>query len=87
MSKFLRKKETAPTPEEAMKKLRETEEMLTKKSEHMETLIKNELMNAKKHGTKNKRQALQALKRKKRLENQQIQIGRLHIFLFRQMFD
>jgi len=74
---WLRKKDTAPTPEEAIRKLRETEEMLLKKSEHTETLIKNELLNAKKHGMKNKRQALQALKRKKRLENQQTQIGRL----------
>ena len=75
MAKFLRKKETAPTPEEAIQKLRHTEDMLVKKSEHIETLVKNELMNAKKHGTKNKRLALQALKRKKRLENQQVQIG------------
>ena len=87
MAKFLRKKDTAPTPEEAMKKLRETEEMLVKKSEHMENLVKNELMNAKKHGTKNKRQALLALKRKKRLENQQVQIGMLQFFIRHTILD
>jgi len=54
--------------------LRETEEMLNKKSEFIETKIAAELANAKKFGTKNKRQALNALKKKKRLEKQQEQI-------------
>lgn len=43
-----------PTPQEAIHKLRETEEMLTKKQEFLEKKIEQELMTAKKHGTKNK---------------------------------
>jgi len=68
------KKGKAPTPEEAIQKLRETEEMLNKKSEFIETKIAAELANAKKFGTKNKRQALNALKKKNRLQKQQEQI-------------
>lgn len=64
----------APTPQEAIHRLRETEEMLTKKQDYLEKRIEQELAIAKKHGTKNKRAALQALKRKKRLEQQLTQI-------------
>ncbi|KAM9342163.1 charged multivesicular body protein 4b-like [Pholidichthys leucotaenia] len=63
-----------PSPQEAIQKLRETEEMLTKKQEFLEKKIDQELLTAKKHGTKNKRVALQALKRKKRYEKQLAQI-------------
>lgn len=64
------KKEKGPTPEEAIQKLKETEKILIKKQEFLEQKIQQELQTAKKHGTKNKRAALQALKRKKRLEQQ-----------------
>ncbi|XP_022073951.1 charged multivesicular body protein 4b [Acanthochromis polyacanthus] len=64
----------SPTPQEAIQKLRETEEMLAKKQEFLEKKIDHELMTAKKNGTKNKRAALQALKRKKRYEKQLTQI-------------
>ncbi|KAG7229546.1 hypothetical protein INR49_004482 [Caranx melampygus] len=64
----------APTPQEAIQRLRETEEMLAKKQEFLEKKIDMELMTAKKNGTKNKRAALQALKRKKRYEKQLAQI-------------
>nr|XP_020476887.1 charged multivesicular body protein 4b [Monopterus albus] len=64
----------APTPQEAIQRLRETEEMLTKKQEFLEKKIDQELVTAKKNGTKNKRAALQALKRKKRYEKQLAQI-------------
>lgn len=63
-----------PTPQEAIQKLRETEEMLAKKQEFLEKKIEQELLTAKKNGTKNKRAALQALKRKKRYEKQLAQI-------------
>ncbi|KAL7827477.1 hypothetical protein SRHO_G00331950 [Serrasalmus rhombeus] len=63
-----------PTPQEAIQKLRETEAMLTKKQEFLEQKIEAELLTAKKNGTKNKRAALQALKRKKRYEKQLAQI-------------
>ncbi|KAF7463122.1 Hypothetical predicted protein [Marmota monax] len=64
----------APSPQEALARLRETEEMLGKKQEYLENRIQRELSLAKKHGTQNKRAALQALKRKKRLEKQLTQI-------------
>ncbi|XP_056294045.1 charged multivesicular body protein 4b [Pseudoliparis swirei] len=63
-----------PTPQEAIQKLRETEEMLAKKQDFLEKKIDTELVTAKKNGTKNKRAALQALKRKKRYEKQLAQI-------------
>ncbi|KAM8948948.1 charged multivesicular body protein 4a isoform 1-T1 [Lycaon pictus] len=64
------KKEKGPTPEEAIQKLKETEKILIKKQEFLEQKIQQELQMAKKHGIKNKRAALQALRRKKRLEQQ-----------------
>ncbi|XP_029007399.1 charged multivesicular body protein 4b [Betta splendens] len=64
----------APTPQEAVQRLRETEEMLAKKQDFLEKKIEQELVTAKKNGTKNKRAALQALKRKKRYEKQLAQI-------------
>ncbi|XP_026068848.1 charged multivesicular body protein 4b-like [Carassius auratus] len=64
----------SPNPQEAIQRLRETEEMLTKKQEFLEKKIDQELVTAKRNGTKNKRAALQALKRKKRYEKQLTQI-------------
>jgi len=69
-----KKKQEAPTTQEAIQKLRETEDMLTKKSDFLEKKIQDELTIAKKAGTKNKRVALNALKKKKRLEKQLQQI-------------
>ncbi|KAK3085589.1 hypothetical protein FSP39_005777 [Pinctada imbricata] len=69
-----KKGEKAPTPQEAIQRLRETEEMLMKKSDFLEKKVTQELATAKKHGTKNKRVALAALKRKKRYEKQLAQI-------------
>ncbi|KAM9102570.1 charged multivesicular body protein 4c [Sarcophilus harrisii] len=68
------KGKAVPTPQEALARLRETEEILGKKQEYLETRIQKELALAKKHGTQNKRAALQALKRKKRLEKHLTQI-------------
>ena len=59
------------SPKEAIQKLRETEDRLLKKSEFLEKKIETELQTAKKYVIKNKRAALSALKRKKRLEKQQ----------------
>merc|ERR1712113_1339186 len=67
-------KNKQPTPQEAIQKLRETEDMLTKKAEFLEKRIEDEVAAARKAGTKNKRVALSHLKRKKRLEKQQEQI-------------
>lgn len=50
-----KKGEKAPSPQEAIQKLRETEEMLQKKSDFLEKKIDQELATAKKNGTKNKR--------------------------------
>lgn len=69
-----KKGEKEPTPQEAIQRLREIEEMLMKKSDFLEKKVSNELAIAKKNGTKNKRVALQALKRKKRFEKQLQQI-------------
>ncbi|XP_061745151.1 charged multivesicular body protein 4b-like isoform X1 [Nerophis ophidion] len=63
-----------PSPQEAVQKLRETEEMLSKKQDFLEKKIEQELQVARKNGVKNKRAALQALKRKKRYEKQLEQI-------------
>lgn len=49
------KKGKVPTPQEAIQRLRETEELLLKKQEFLETKIQQELVTARKHGTKNKR--------------------------------
>ena len=50
-----KKGEKAPSPQEAIQRLRETEEMLMKKSDFLEKKVAQELATAKKHGTKNKR--------------------------------
>lgn len=68
------KDKNMPTTGQAIQKLRETEEMLIKKQEFLESKIEQELQIAKKNGTKNKRVALQALKKKKRYEKQLQQI-------------
>ncbi len=49
------KKETTPTSQEAIQKIREVEDLLNKKSEYLEKKIADELDAARKHGTKNKR--------------------------------
>jgi len=67
-------KQSAPTPAEAIQKLREVEEMLHKKQEYLEKKQNEEVDIIKKNGTKNKRVSLQALKRKKRLDKQLEQI-------------
>ena len=64
----------APTTGEAIAKLRDTEEMLMKKQEFLEAKIEAELDVARKNGTKNKRAAILALKKKKRYEKQLQQI-------------
>ncbi|CAF4942334.1 charged multivesicular body protein 4c [Pieris napi] len=69
-----KKEEKGPTTHEAIQKLRETEELLIKKSEFLEKKVETEIQVAKKNGTKNKRAAIAALKRKKRYEKQLIQI-------------
>lgn len=48
-------KNKAPSPQEAIQRLRDIEEMLMKKSDFLEKKIDQELSTAKKHGTKNKR--------------------------------
>ena len=50
-----KKGEAPPTPQEAIQRLREIEEMLNKKSDFLEKKVEQELSTAKKHGTKNKR--------------------------------
>ena len=49
------KKEKIQTTQESIQKLRETEELISKKYEFLEKKIALEIETAKKHGTKNKR--------------------------------
>ena len=67
-------KENIPSAQDAIQKLKQTEKMLEKKQDHLETKISQEIQTAKKHAKTNKRVALQALKRKIRLEKQLKQI-------------
>lgn len=50
-----KKEAAAPSTAEAIQKLRETEDMLIKKQEFLETKIDNEVLIAKKNASKNKR--------------------------------
>lgn len=65
-----KKPEPAPSTSESIQKLRDTENMLLKKQEFLEQKVEQELDLAKKNASANKRVALQALKRKKRYEQQ-----------------
>lgn len=67
-------KENIPVTEDAIQKLKNTEEMLEKKQEYLEKKITAENTTAKKYAKMNKKLALQALKRRKRLEKQLNQI-------------
>ena len=49
------KKGEPPSPQQAIQKLRETEEMLSKKTEFLEKKIDKEMQTVKKNGMKNKR--------------------------------
>lgn len=69
-----RKKEKTPSTEDAIQQLREMERLLETKQEYLERKVEGELRLAKLNGIKNKRLALQALKRKRRYEKQLQQI-------------
>ena len=49
------KKGELPSPQQAIQKLRETEEMLSKKTEFLEKKIDKEMQTIKKNGMRNKR--------------------------------
>lgn len=51
-------------------RLRQSEEMLMKKQEYLEKQIEDQLAIIRQNGTKNQRVSMQALKRKKRLDQQ-----------------
>lgn len=57
---FSGKKESTMTTGEAIRQLRETEDMLVKKQEFLEKKIDDEIAIAKKNGSKNKRGNLQS---------------------------
>jgi charged multivesicular body protein 4 len=61
-------RKTAQTPQEAIQQLRDVEDVLNKKVEHLEGKINEETAIARRDARTNKRNALNALKRKKRLE-------------------
>jgi charged multivesicular body protein 4 len=62
------KMKTAQTPQEAIQQLRDVEDVLNKKVDHLEAKINEETDIARRDARTNKRNALNALKRKKRLE-------------------
>ncbi len=63
-------KKEAPTTSDAIQSLRQTEDMLLKKQDFLEKKIKNEEEIMKKNVKTNKKLAISALKRKKRLEKE-----------------
>jgi charged multivesicular body protein 4 len=67
-----KKGEKEPTPQEAIQRLREIEEMLMKKSDFLEKKVDSELATAKKNGTKNKRGKEISLKLENKTNNNQI---------------
>ena len=71
---LFKSKPKPPTAEQSISRLRETEEMLEKKSNHIEAQINQQLKLVKQYGTKNKQQALRHLKKKKMLEKQLEQV-------------
>ena len=71
---FKKKPKEEMTPETALMKLRETQTMLEKKSNFIETQIAKQVAIARKSGSSNKKLAIEALKRKKRLEKQLQQV-------------
>ena len=64
-SKSGSKMKTAQTPQEAIQQLRDVEDVLNKKVEHLESRINEETAIARRDARTNKRNALNALKRKK----------------------
>lgn len=68
--KLFRKKGKPPSAQDSLQSLQDTEELLIKKQEFLEVKIHSEIAIAKAHGSKNKRLALQALRRKKNFEKQ-----------------
>ncbi|TNN08432.1 Charged multivesicular body protein [Schistosoma japonicum] len=75
LSKFFKSKKSGkPETQVAIQKLRETHEMLTKKSAFLEGKVEEQISIAKRYGLKNKRMALQALSRKRNYEKQLAQI-------------
>lgn len=67
---FKPRKDAHSDTQKAIQKLRDSHDMLTRKSEFLEKKIDDEIALAKKCGTKNKRAALKALSRKRGYERQ-----------------
>ncbi|RZC32330.1 charged multivesicular body protein 4b, partial [Asbolus verrucosus] len=67
---FGKKPAKTPTLSEAIQKLKLTEDVLTTKQNNLENKIKKEIAIARQNASTNKKAALQALQRKKRLERQ-----------------
>lgn len=70
LDKTRKRKHKPPSAEEAINNLRDIEALLVKKQEYYEDKITSEIATAKKHGQKNKKLALAALKRKKHYETE-----------------
>ncbi|XP_044264687.1 charged multivesicular body protein 4b-like [Tribolium madens] len=64
----------APTLPEAIRRLKVTEDVLLRKQNSLEEKLKKEISNAKKNASTNRKAALQAIQKKKRLERQLQQV-------------
>ena len=73
-SKGGKDKSKNPTTGEAIQKLCDTEEMLQKKADFLEKRVNHEMRIIKQNAKTNRRIAVQAMKRKKRYDNQLLQI-------------
>jgi len=70
LKKVFGKKDKGPTPQEAIAKLRDMEEMLLKKQEFLEKKMNEQQQIARQNANTNKKLAMKALKTKKNMEKQ-----------------
>jgi len=69
------RKKKAPSAKESIARLKDTIEMLEKREVYLQKKIEREIATARQHGTKNKKAAIAALKRKKIYEGEVEKIG------------
>jgi len=73
--KLFGKAKKAPSAKESIARLKDTIEMLEKREAYLQKKIEREIATARHHGTKNKKAAIAALKRKKIYEGEVEKIG------------
>ncbi len=83
--KLFKKQARAPSPQDAMQKLRDTIEMLDKRETWLAKKIQLEISTARRYASTNRRAALYALKKKKALELEQAKINGARMTLDQQL--